>query len=1124
VGLYNGVKFLIYSQINRQLPQKIDFSNLSLSFYPLGIHIRDIKWIPLENKNLVSFKSASIEIPFWSIFSSFKEFDLIIHDPRILINRNLFKGKKSIEPRTGGMPFKIRAIKITNGELLFVDKKLSINLIKFNLDSVQFPDYTSYQLTSPLLKAVFPIEGKRVTVQGNLTTQIKQTPESIKINKFFWSTRDFRVNAHGRFFKDSTMNLNTFLQGNPKRILRPLLKDLNVSGLCYGNARITLDRNRKLAISGRFDAKTFTCNREKFSDLQGRITWNNLEDMVRINTFFQDGDLSASLKIDSRKNLAHIQGANIRGNRVAKVIEIYREVPLGGVVRDADLTLESRILTGTVRVEKQNKETPDFNFKGQIDFRYDTRKKIIDFRSDRLDTEFGNLTITGHTVLPQKITDLDIRARISDTGAIDKYSRYFIDLDLRPWKLREGEGRIDIRFNRNQKKRDFSSSLDLRNFQSSGRKIERMTGEIRGQENSTRGNFRVMDPSLKGKARLDIQDDKLKIDFNDIRGESAKILGLLNLDLDIQGPMQGDFQYTLSKNPPLPLIQGRFNSGNLRVYGIQFDRVSGNLESNLEHIRLKELNHRCYGGQGEAELFIDYKNRRYNIKGETRDIQIKRIHPGFRGIGRISLNGSGAFEIDPIRMSYRIENLGYYQDRRNRVSGQAAILTDFSQYDFKTVGYVHHDLNSSPFNIQLNQTGGRYTGTFKIHLKDINLIMPWQNHDGRLVLNGQIKTDPAGRINWQGLALVNGDVLAIPGFPHTLNRFRGMITFQNSRFTLSSLQGILAEGPVEANGRLSLDQGRVKDLMINFSGQDMKPYLIDRASGTVNADLNLKQEGERLMLQGNIHFTSLLWEREMEEGIAFYSQSQDSKGGGSLLNRIRFNLNLNGRENIRMKNSFGNITGRFDLKLTGNFKFPVLSGKVTGQEGEIFFSDRTFNLVKARLVFNNKFQIDPFVDMQSEAFIKNYRIRFNIRGPASRVKPEFQSSPPLPPQDILALISLGELFKRPTSTEMSSQISTTGMITTKLTENLEKRVKKIFGIDMIKFDPMINGTSVEGESRLSVGKSIAKNFIIVYSTNVSTSRQEILYLLYQVSPSISIIGMRNEDGRYSIDIRFRKRR
>lgn len=1124
MGLYNGVKFLIYSQINRQLPQKIDFSNLSLSFYPLGIHIRDIKWIPLENKNLVSFKSASIEIPFWSIFSSFKEFDLIIHDPRILINKNLFKGKKPIRPQTGGMPFKIRAIKITNGELLFVANKLSINLIKFSLDSVQFPDYTSFQLTSPLLKAVFPIEGKRVTIQGNLTTQLKQTPESVKINKFFWSTRDFRIKAHGRFYKDNTMNLNTYLQGNPENILRPLLRELNISGLCYGNARITLDRNRKLSVAGRFDAKTFYCNREKFSGLQGRVTWDNRENMVRINTFFQDGDLTASLKIDSRKKLAHIRGANMRGSRVAKVIKIYKEVPLGGVVQDADLTLDSRILTGTVRVEKQEKPTPDFNFRGTIDFRYDTRNKIIDFHSDRLDSEFGSLTLKGHAIPPLKKTDLDIQARINETAGIDKYSSYFIDLDLQPWQLRQGEGRIDIRYNRNQSETDFSSSLDLRNFLSSGQRIGRMTGEVRGHNKNTRGDFEVGDPSLRGKSRLDIQDNNLNIDFSDIRGESAKILGLLSLELDIRGPMQGNFRYSRSKDQTQPLIQGDFSSGNLRVYGIHFDRLSGKLESNLQNIHLKDLNHRCYGGQGQAELFIDYQYQTFDLNWETRDIHIQRIHPGFRGLGRLSIKGSGAFNQDPIRMSYRIEDLGYYKNRQNRVTGQATILTDFSQYDFKTVGYVYHGANSSPFNIQLNQAQDRYSGTFKLHLKDINLILPWQNHDGRLVLNGQIKTNEAGQINWQGLALINGEVLAIPGFPHTLNRFKGLITFQNSRFTLSSLQGTLAEGPIEANGRLRLDQGQVKDLMVNFSGQEMKPYLIDRISGTVNADLNLRQEGERLLLQGNLFFTSLLWEREVDEGIAFYSQSQGSKSGRNPLNRVNFDLNLSGRENIRMKNSFGNITGRFDLKLTGDFKFPVLSGKVIGQEGEIFFSDRTFNLVKARLVFNNKFQIDPFVDMQSEAFIKNYRIRFNIRGPASRVKPEFHSSPPLPPQDVLALISLGELFKRPTSTELSSQISTTGMITTKLTKNLEKRVKKIFGIDMIKFDPMINGTSVEGESRLSVGKSIAKNFIIVYSTNVATSRQEILYLLYQISPSISIIGMRNEDGRYSIDLRFRKRR
>jgi len=59
---------------------------------------------------------------------------------------------------------------------------------------------------------------------------------------------------------------------------------------------------------------------------------------------------------------------------------------------------------------------------------------------------------------------------------------------------------------------------------------------------------------------------------------------------------------------------------------------------------------------------------------------------------------------------------------------------------------------------------------------------------------------------------------------------------------------------------------------------------------------------------------------------------------------------------------------------------------------------------------------------------------------------------------------------------------------------------------------------------LTVGTSIARNLLIVYSTNISSLRQEIYYLQYQLSPSISLIGMHNQDGNFSIDIRYRRRR
>jgi autotransporter translocation and assembly factor TamB len=181
--------------------------------------------------------------------------------------------------------------------------------------------------------------------------------------------------------------------------------------------------------------------------------------------------------------------------------------------------------------------------------------------------------------------------------------------------------------------------------------------------------------------------------------------------------------------------------------------------------------------------------------------------------------------------------------------------------------------------------------------------------------------------------------------------------------------------------------------------------------------------------------------------------------------------------------------------------------------------------MKAKARFKNN---NASVDLESETFIKNYRIKFNVRGTLSHLKPEFQSNPPLPPRDILTLLSLGELFERPTTTELSSQIGTgtTGLIAQEITEQIKKRTKKIFGDYVLRINPNITniaGASVEGSSRVIVGKSIARDVLIVYSTNFSTQRQEVVYVQYQLSPTVSLIGKRNENGRFSIDIRFRRR-
>jgi len=965
---------------------------------------------------------------------------------------------------------------------------------------------------------------KWVTIEGEIDSNIKQQEDCFKINKFVWNTKDLKINANGKLFKDNTFIINTFLQGNPAKILAPPLERLTVKGLFYGNARISKDKNKKLTIKGKFNASTFSSGGESFSNLIGNVNWDNLNKHLRVNAFFSDNQLRASLNVDLKKDKAKIQGSNISGNKLAKMIDLYRDVPIGGRVKECDITAYKRIISGTVTLDKQNIKTSDFNLKGTIQFSYDSKKKIVDFNSDQIFTEIGEIAIQGNTRIREKRLTINIKSSVNKMEYMDKYSQYFINLDLVTWKLKGGNGRFRLKLNKKKDELAFTSSFNFANFTSHDQKIKSLKGKVNGNENLVKADFTISDNQLQGKAKMTLDDSQTKIEFSDINGESYKILRILDIDIPIQGKTNGYFSFTEKKDETPPSVKGKFKSEKLKFYGINFDRVTGNLESNLDDIKIKNLGYFCHQGKGYAEIFIDYKNEKFHLNGEVNNININQISSSFNGNAGFSFNGKGQFNKDPIRIKYHLDNLHFYKDRISTIIGQANIITDFSNYKLKTIGHLNHENGQSPFNINLNQVNSQFSGFFKLHLKDINQIIPWRNNSGRLILNGQILNNESGEISVQGIATVDGKVLVFPSFPHSLNDFKALITFKDLNFTLSSLQGEMGKGTVDANGFLSIKDKKINDFFINLIGKKMTLFLMDRTSATVNTDLSLKYLKDRLLLQGTINFLSALWEREIDEDISFYSHPNPTKAESTLLDMLYFDINLIGKDNIRMVNSFGNINNRIRLRLTGDNDFPILIGVVESKDGKVNFSDKAFNLIKAKLIFNNKFLIDPLVDVQSEAFLSNYRIRFNIKGKATKLKPEFHSSPPLPPQDILALISLGEFFKRPTSTEMSSQISATSLGTTKLTEQIEKRLKNILGIDFLKVDPMLNGTTIEGESRVSVGKSIAKDFLIVYSTNIASTRQEILYLQYQISPGISLIGMKNEEGRFSIDIRFRKRR
>lgn len=1046
--------------------------------------------------------------------------------------------------------------------------KVVMSLSK-NVDLLQFPD-----IDEEIVK-----NNKIFKIEGDMICEFRAQPTNWKISRFLWNTADSRITINGRIFESGTISLNSTFHGTPEKILYPILKNLRPMGYTEAKAYIRRDKKGPIFIDGDVNYNQFSFSDEVFENLRGTVKWNSRDKEIEVDSYFNDRRLETHLKVFSKPGLTRIEAENIAAERVARAIRIDDSAPIGGIIKKTTVKIQKEIVSGSAvlepfpekstaavtpppaapshtRFESENPEDEEqnyrydrsreekpveqtntgglFNVAANVTFRYNSDHKSVTFSAKNAKAEFGTVALLEGEVDPTKRTSLYINARanITDMEPLNKYTDYYIDLDLSPWKLKDGRGTLTLDLKKTGKKFYAESDLDIRDFTAALQPVDSLKGHISTKESLTSGSFTITDREINGNAEIFVDKGYFTMDFTKVSGESKKILKILDIDLSLSRWMTGDFHLLKKSGEPLPLVKGQFAAKQIDFYDFIFDDVSGEMEFQ-GYVTLKDLTFSYNGGKGKADIYIDYEKELFRVEGEIKNIDIKRLHPEFSGRGDLTLNGAGALNHDPIRFDFKSDELYFYEDRKFNVKGSGTVVTDFSgSFQIDSRGDVLKDMSVSPFTFVLNQENNNYAGSFTLKLTDINLLIPWGNNSGTMDLDGQIFSSAGGELTTEGHAVFKGRFFSFPNFPHVLENFEGDLIFTDLNFTLRSLRGTMGGGTVESSGYLNVKNNRLEDIFISLTGRKMNLYVIDRTSFNLNADLNLKyiKDRDKLLLSGHLDALSGLWRRELDEGISFSTDPSLSSSGSKIMDMLEFDLKLTGNKNIGMENSFGKIAGKFNLQLTGNRDFPILMGFIECREGYINFSDKQFDLIKARLVFNNKFIIAPIMNIESESFIKNYRIKFNIKGTSSRPKPELQSSPPLPPRDILTLISLGELFERPTSAELTSQIGTgtAGLIASGLTDQIKKRTKKIFGNYMLKIDPNISniaGASFEDTSRLIVGKEISKDFLIVYATNFnfSSQRQQVLYLQYHLSPSISLIGMRNEEREISLDIRFRKR-
>jgi len=418
-------------------------------------------------------------------------------------------------------------------------------------------------------------------------------------------------------------------------------------------------------------------------------------------------------------------------------------------------------------------------------------------------------------------------------------------------------------------------------------------------------------------------------------------------------------------------------------------------------------------------------------------------------------------------------------------------------------------------------------GEIEGEFTNMDLLLPWPGAQARINYKLGLK-GPRLSPEINGVLDVQGRVLPFPRFAHAFRDFSGLVFIRNGDFSIRSIQGSFGGGEVTGSGSLRLGGQGVEGIDVRAEAQDMVLSLMERTAARTDGEIRLLKEENRFVLEGDFEVDRVIWRREFTEQFSFASSAyQQRRRRDEFFDDLTLNIRMRAADDAWIENTLGRLRNRFDLTVSGNIYNPVIFGDIEVIEGNVELQDRNFEVIQGRISFFNPAVIEPYINFQVETYIKDYRVTVKTEGLVNRdltgLNFDFTSSPPLPPEDVYALISLGASFQRTYRYEQSMGQGTASLLTFTLSEEAEKSARRLFSIDQFRIDPYIMGSSSEVTARLTVGKRLSRNMFIQYATNLATERKDIVRMEIEIARDLSLVGIRDENGRLSFDLKIHKR-
>ena len=364
--------------------------------------------------------------------------------------------------------------------------------------------------------------------------------------------------------------------------------------------------------------------------------------------------------------------------------------------------------------------------------------------------------------------------------------------------------------------------------------------------------------------------------------------------------------------------------------------------------------------------------------------------------------------------------------------------------------------------------------------------------------------------------------------PYPIEKLSIQAQFDRDFVNFTSIAFDFGGGEIKGNGIASIEKLGYDIYSFELKGNDISLKFPEGLKYLCDGELLVRGDRESSIISGDIniirgvYFKDIGAEMQLLSGRAREYQPFETK---RMPENVYLDLDVIAQEGFWIKNDMAHAELGGNLHIGGDLGKVEVTGRLFALEGgTLKYGDVELSIREGYIDFTDITKINPSIDISAETIIEDYQINVRIIGNMETLQVQLNSNPSLPEQDIIALLLTGttiESLYQQGSTANVEDLAT-GYVAGRLSGKLEKQLKQKFGMEKIQLDPMLIESQADPTARVTFGKKLSDDLMIVYSTYIGGNEENAYELEYRILKNLNFIAERTDEGAIGGDLRYRR--